>query len=911
MRTVKLPLSILGILQIFQKHFFYTSELKHQIMKIKNNKTILWLFIIGIHIFKGYSQTTTCINSSLFAWGNNFSNQLGNGTQENQSRPTLINNPALSGDWKQISCGTGHTMAIKTDGSLWAWGYNNAGQLGDSTQNNRNKPVKIGSSTDWKQVSAGAYHTLALKTDGTLWAWGNNTYGELGDNTTSSKISPVKIGNNTDWKQVTASVYYTLALKNDGSLWAWGNNTNGQLGDNTTTTKTSPVKIGNNTDWKQVTGGTFNTFASKTDGSLWAWGADYENSPTQILDPDLVTGWKQVSTSYAHTLGLKTDGSLWAWGDNQLGELGDETTEPKISPIRIGTATDWTQVIAGHYRSYALKTDGSLWAWGEIDFGDGIFVIQNIPKRFGKTMGWTQIMAGFDFAVGLRCPDSTFTFDPKICYRFTNKATNKVLEVKNASQMEAAQIYQGTFSGYGSFPGGAHQLWQPVKLPDGKYTIVSKNSGKLMDIVDRTPAGFCTEGTIIQQFAADGTNSQKWRLELQPDLSFKIYSVTCNKALRVDNASTADGASVGIKNDFGTDAFKWFIDESVCADPFTSPTTIDPSQCYRIINKATNKVLEIKGASIADSAQIYQWAVDTNRPQQLWQTTRLNDGKYSIKSVNSAKVMDVLDNTAAGFCVEGTIIQQFPYDGTNSQRWGLLEQTDGSYKMLNTTCNKYLRVESGSTADGANVGIKNDFGSDVFKWYFQEADCSTGAVLSAKSKTFSFEVSASEDRAKLQWVTNTGYKTDYFEIERLNANGSFDILSRQNAYATKDMQYYTFTDNDPFDGDNFYRINTIYQNGPPQYSDIKKVHFSKNEGLNIFPNPADEFINVDLRHYEGKKISLFVYNSVGLLVKKQTIEKVSAAPQQIDTQEFSVGSYLLRVQSEGKREVTRLFHIVK
>ena len=378
--------------------------------------------------------------------------------------------------------------------------------------------------------------------------------------------------------------------------------------------------------------------------------------------------------------------------------------------------------------------------------------------------------------------------------------------------------------------------------------------------------------------------------------------------MRVENNSTANGASVGIKNDFGAESFKWMIQEMPC---FASSSDIVPGRCYRIMNKATNKVLEVKDNLQTNGTQIYQWASATNRPHQLWKVQLLSAGKYSIVSASSGKVIDILDNTAAGFCVEGTVIQQFSYDGTNSQKWMLELQTDGTYKLLNATCNKYLRVESASTADGANVGIKNDFGSDAFKWFFQEANCTIGAA-STTNTSFGFEARASEGRAKLQWITNTGYKNDYFEVERLNANGNFDILGRQNAYAGDDMKSYTFTDNDPLDGDNFYRINSISNgNTPPQYSEVKKVTFSKNDGINIFPNPADEFINVDLRQYEGKTVSLSVYNSVGLLVKKQTIEKVSAAPQQIDVQGFGTGSYLLRVQSEGKREVTRLFHIAK
>jgi hypothetical protein len=502
--------------------------------------------------------------------------------------------------------------------------------------------------------------------------------------------------------------------------------------------------------------------------------------------------------------------------------------------------------------------------------------------------------------------EGVIAFDPNKCYRIVNKSTKKSLQVKDASQADGAQIYQWTSIFNNGNNNNSNQLWKIVKLSDGTFNFISISSSKLMDVTDNSPAGYCAEGTIIQQFTADGTNSQKWRIEMQPDRTFKLYNVTCNKALRVDNNSTADGASVGIKNDFGTLAFKWLIEESSCFS--SSP---EPYHCYRIVNKATKKALEIKAGVSTDGAQIYQWASTNDRFQQLWTTEYTTDGKYTIRSVKTGKVIDVVDNTAAGFCAEGTIIQQFPFDGTNSQQWVITAQTDGSYKILNATCNKYLRVEGPSTADGANVGIKNDFGTDAFKWFLQPANCTTGAALSATNATFGFEARASEGRARLQWITNTGYKTDYFEVERMNAQGNFAVLGRQNSEVSKDMTSYTFTDNDPLDGDNLYRISSISQNGPPQYSEVKKVSFTKNDDIRIFPNPADEFINVDLRKYEGKTVSLFIYNSVGLLVKKQTIEKVSAAPQQIDVQGFGTGSYLLRVQSEGKREVTRLFNIAK
>ena len=158
-----------------------------------------------------------------------------------------------------------HTAAIKTDGTLWSWGLNSSGQLGDNTRTNKSSPVQtIAGGTNWKQVaSGGQYHTAAIKTDGTLWLWGNNGNGRLGDNTTTNKSSPVQtIAGGTNWKQVAGGRYHTAAIKTDGTLWLWGFNSSGQLGGNTTIDKSSPVQtIAAGTNWKQVASGAYHTAA--------------------------------------------------------------------------------------------------------------------------------------------------------------------------------------------------------------------------------------------------------------------------------------------------------------------------------------------------------------------------------------------------------------------------------------------------------------------------------------------------------------------------------------------------------------------------------------------------------------------------------------------------------------------------
>jgi alpha-tubulin suppressor-like RCC1 family protein len=247
-------------------------------------------------------------DGTLWAWG---TVSFITGVNIYKSSPVQIGSLT---NWKQISTGAQIFSAIKTDGTLWSAGANASGQLGDGTIiANLSSPVQIGSLTNWKQVSAGFNSMSAIKTDGTLWTWGYNYYGQLGDGTIITKSSPVQIGSLTNWKYVESGQQKFTAIKTDGTLWAWGVNSLGNLGDGTIINKSSPVQIGSLTNWKYISCRDRNTLAIKTDGTLWAWGVNGSqgglmtgatasvSSPVQVGS---LTNWKYISAGTNNTAAI-------------------------------------------------------------------------------------------------------------------------------------------------------------------------------------------------------------------------------------------------------------------------------------------------------------------------------------------------------------------------------------------------------------------------------------------------------------------------------------------------------------------------------------------------------------------------------------------------------------------------------
>ncbi len=316
-------------------------------------------------------------DGTLWGWGWRGIGQIGDGVTGG-----IVQSPIQIGsakDWQVIAAGGIYNVAIKSDGTLWAWGANSSGQLGDGTFVNKSAPIQIGNSNNWQSISAGGEHTVAIKTDGTLWAWGANSSGQLGDGKYINRNTPIQIGSTKDWQSISAGSNHTLAIKTDGTLWSCGNNNKGQLGDGTNINKNTLIQIGSANNWQSIAAGELFSVATRTNGSLWSWGYNYKaqlgdgttinkNSPVQI---DTTNYWVKIASGDDHTLAIRIDSTLWAWGKNDHGSLGLGTFDfGRLTPTQVGLANNWQSISAGEYHTEAIKTDGTLWACGYNSYGE-------------------------------------------------------------------------------------------------------------------------------------------------------------------------------------------------------------------------------------------------------------------------------------------------------------------------------------------------------------------------------------------------------------------------------------------------------------------------------------------------------------------------------------------------------------
>jgi len=295
--------------------------------------------------------------------------------------------------------GEQHNVALRSDGTVWAWGYNDHNQLGDGNDQDTSTPVQVSGLSSIIKLGGRGYHSLAVKSDGTVWAWGWDYHGALGigvADTNSDYPVPLRVQGLSNPIMVTAGFCFSVALLQDHTLVAWGNNEEGELGDGTTTDSYTPVPVPGISDVIWVSAGWTHVVAIKADGTVWTWGencwsgawpgcgmlgdgtAQDHYAPEQV--PRL-SGAIQAFGGDGHTAVLLSDGTVWTFGANGAGQLGTGSiTTQSLVPVQVQGLTDVIALTARDFHNQALRPDGTIWSWGSGLSGElGNGTIQDSP----------------------------------------------------------------------------------------------------------------------------------------------------------------------------------------------------------------------------------------------------------------------------------------------------------------------------------------------------------------------------------------------------------------------------------------------------------------------------------------------------------------------------------------------------
>jgi alpha-tubulin suppressor-like RCC1 family protein len=334
----------------------------------------------------------------------NTSGQLGVNDVTSRSSPVSVVGGFKFG---QAVGGSNHSVALDLDGRAWAWGLNTSGQVGNNTIDDRSSPVSVVGAHSFLQATGVQTNGSAgMKDDGRMWSWGDNTSGKLGDNSTTNRSSPVSVIGAHSFIQICSSG----GLKSDGRAWCWGYNATGLVGDNTIANRSSPVSVIGAHSFIAIDA-VNHRIALKADGSAWCWGratngslgdnndVNHRSSPVSVVGAHSFTKIAVSMSPYGTSIALKADGSVWTWGTNTSGQLGDETTNNRSSPVSVVGSHSFINIAGCDGVTLGLKSDSTIWAWGDNTnglLGDNSTTSRSSPisvignHKFAKTVNFND-----------------------------------------------------------------------------------------------------------------------------------------------------------------------------------------------------------------------------------------------------------------------------------------------------------------------------------------------------------------------------------------------------------------------------------------------------------------------------------------------------------------------------------------
>lgn len=329
------------------------------------------------------------MGGTLWAWGLNTYGQLGNGTTTASRQPIAVRNTQMTSA-NAIACGFSHSLAIDSNGKLWAWGLNDHGQLGDGTTTDRHEPTPVINTrlTSAIAIACGYCHNVAIDSNGKLWAWGQNDHGQLGDGTKTERHEPTPVVTTSMTSAATSvacGYYHSLVIDINHKLWAWGDNGWGQIGvarlspDNLTPVAVTNTKL---SFAKVIACGSYHSLAVDNNNKLWAWGNNSDRQlgdgttdvlktlPAAVIDTNLsfATG---IAGGDNSSFAIDINGHLWSWGSNTSGQLGDGTTSLRSEPTAVinTNLVSVTKVAQAFYTTLAIDNNKKLWGWGLNNYG--------------------------------------------------------------------------------------------------------------------------------------------------------------------------------------------------------------------------------------------------------------------------------------------------------------------------------------------------------------------------------------------------------------------------------------------------------------------------------------------------------------------------------------------------------------
>ncbi|TDH27774.1 T9SS type A sorting domain-containing protein [Segetibacter sp. 3557_3] len=850
----------------------------------------------------GGVHTLEIRNGTIWAWGSNENGALGTGSNAAESNiPVQVGS---ENNWIAVSAGYASSFAIKSNGTLWAWGRNVLGELGIGTTVSSNVPVQVGVDNRWVSVAANIEHVLALKSDGSLWAWGLNLYGQLGNGATLPVVNPlpVRVGTENNWLSITVGRNHSAALKADGTLWTWGANGSGELGIGTYTNSSVPVPVlpNANNRWKSVFAGGSFTMAVRSDGTLWGWGNNNEgqlgtSNTTYSVPTPVQSGsdnnWVMVQGGGSHTLALKSNGTLWSWGANLSGQLGNGTTSGSNAnpvPAQVGTDTKWVGIATGFAHSLGFKSDGTLFGWGNNEksqLGNGTNTNVLIPMLLNTDVKWLDVKQGALFTTALATDGRLWTWESNTHGQLGNgnqtqqnspglmNNDNNWISVAAGFYYTLALKSNGTlWSWGGNFQG---------QLGNGTNTTFNQVPTQVGN--DNKWTSIAAKGSHSLALKSDGT---LWAWGNNADGQLGVGNTTVGLSpvqVGSDNkwASISVGFyhSIGLKSD-GT-LWSWgtnFWNGSNSTGNYLTPVKIGSDSNWKSIATGVAHTLAIKSDGTL-------WAWGYNLRGQVGNGTLTNvAAPMQIGTDNQWINIAAGNNHSVALKSDGSVWawgeNAFGQYGNGSSGSSLVPVQVGQNTTVLSAANENSAIipPNRNTICLAGDNSQGQIGNGTTTPARTFTCLTSGGPLPVSFTAITAYRQGSI--INVAWNVHNETRIRQYDIEVSHDGRSFAYGGSQLATGNNMSSVsYAWADVNAKSGDNFYRVKTIEISGEIRYSSIVKVTIGKSApAYRLYPNPVTNgVVNLQFINQPAGRFNISLVDAIGQTIVTKQVDRLTGS----------------------------------